>query len=109
MQWYYLGLLGQITDYKSINPARIGALREQNNQLSVIMPQFGSTGSENLKKFSHQSYWTYPGDEDYIDVQTGMPSGKLGDRHRIYIRGWSGDYTLEKNIEYLHQCRKSNL
>ncbi|KAI8143638.1 hypothetical protein BJV82DRAFT_611221 [Fennellomyces sp. T-0311] len=100
-QWYCLNSMVPITDYESIIQAGIGGLRTPDGQPILAMPQFGNVGSETTEKFSYQSFWSYPGDEKYIDIRTGKATGSVGDRHRIYIRGWNGNYTFEKNIDPL--------
>ncbi|KAI9485153.1 hypothetical protein BDB00DRAFT_773631, partial [Zychaea mexicana] len=100
-QWYCLHTMASFKDYNNIaNKAGVGALRTSDGRISTVMPQQGKVKETDTAraKEGYHSFLAYPGDETYLDIWTGKPSGQAGDRHRIYIRGRMQDFDLEKNV-----------
>ncbi|KAI9250967.1 hypothetical protein BDA99DRAFT_205797 [Phascolomyces articulosus] len=99
-QWYSLHVMGPVKDHKDLaSKAGLGALRTMNGHVSTIMPQHGAVPeNDKREKEGYHTFLAYPGDEAYLDIKTGNPSGNPGDRHRIYIQGRMQYFDLEKNV-----------
>ncbi|CAO3624566.1 unnamed protein product [Cunninghamella blakesleeana] len=124
-QYYALHCLNEYPEHKDIiNHAGIGSLRiKSTGDPITILPQFNML-DENVKEEKEkidQGYAAliaYPGDEkhnfvgeetkDYI-LQLSSQHNKLGNRHRLYMKGKMEEFDLEKNIDVEDIIIKSNL
>lgn len=99
-QWYCLTAMKEAGHgYAALPKAGYGALRTHDGAVATVMPQHHANNVEPFASQSYHSFLAYPGDEFYKDLETGEPTGKAGDRHRIYIRGPMEEFELEKNVD----------
>lgn len=86
--------------FAQLEQAGIGALRRRDGSVSTVMPQMNPTPEkEPMAKEGFHAYLAYPGDETYLDLVTGQPTGTKGQRHRIYFKGRMENYRIEKNVD----------
>lgn len=108
-QWYSLESMVPIQDHVNLTAhAGIGALRTSNGNVSTVMPQHNPVNDPTWSDRGYHTFLAYPGDEYYLDLVHGQPTGGPGDRHRIYIRGRMEDFELEKNVNVPEQLTPSS-
>ncbi|KAI9318539.1 hypothetical protein BX666DRAFT_1929075, partial [Dichotomocladium elegans] len=99
-QWYCLHTMEDVKRHDQlIARAGIGSLRSRCGGVSTVMPQHNMVDDPARMDEGYHTFLAYPGDETYLDLQTGEPTGNPGDRHRIYVRGKMEHFMLEKNVD----------
>lgn len=92
-QWYSLLLMSEISDYKQLDQAGIGAFRTKTKEVIPILPQPVTIPKT---QEGYEFCLAYPGDENYKSVEF---KAQKGNAHRLFFKGAMEDFKLERNIQ----------